>query len=494
MNFMYLKHTEFFKIVYLRYMKLYNIMHLKYPNLYEEGTMRRLIESVIEAWARGDDERPLLIRGARRVGKTYAVEAVGKRVAGSDFVKLDFQTDLDLIAPLFDGPTDNVDEIMARIADYKRMTVEKETAFVLFDEVQLCERALNSLRFFSNSGWRICATGSQLGVATKKRTLPFPSGVRQETMHPMTFEEFLWALGEDHMAAAIRSHAQTLEPYAAHRDALRYYRQYQVIGGMPAAVSAYVPHGSIDNARIEQREIDQTYTADMTDPDNGISGVAARKVWRSIPAQLLRSSTKKFKYSEVERGGRRAKLMEPLDWLEGAGIVSINGMTECVEAPLVPFDEDDGSFFKVYLADTGLMFYKLGINPRLWLEAQEFGDAVTSSDFRGALAENSVMQALASNNLQTYYWTPPSSWKTTGELDFLLQTDRMEIIPVEVKSTRNVRAKTLATFMEKSRAPYAYVLSENDFSRGEAGAGKELRHVPLYAAHCIGSDCANSGL
>lgn len=447
--------------------------------------MRRAIEPLIEQWAQNRDEKPLLIRGPRRVGKTYAIEAVGARVAKDGFVKLDFQTDLELIAPLFDGPTDDVDAIVSRIADYKRTSINKETSLLFFDEVQLCERALNSLRFFSGSGWRVCATGSQLGVATRKRSLPFPSGLRQETMHPMTFEEFLWALGEDQMAAAIREHASTLDAYPAHSEALRYFRLYQVIGGMPAAVSAYAKSGSIDAARVEQREIDQTYTADMTDPENGISGVAARKVWRSIPAQLLRSSTKKFKYSGVERGGRRAKLMEPLDWLEGAGIVTLNSLTDCCHAPLVPYDDMEGSFFKVYLTDTGLMFYKLAVNPRIWLEAQEQGLEFGSSDFKGALAENSVMQALASNDLQTYYWVPPSSWKATGELDFLLQTDRMEIVPVEVKSARNVRAKTLAAFTQKSAAPFTYVLSANNYSRSIDDGGIERRCLPLYAAHCI---------
>lgn len=242
----------------------------------------------------GDKGRvaPLLIRGARRVGKTYVAEEIGRRIAGDAFVKLDFQTDLELIAPLFDCPTDDVNAIVARISDYKRTPIRKETAFILFDEVQLCERALNSLRFFSGSGWRICATGSQLGVATRKRKLPFPSGVRQETMHPMSFEEFLWALDEEQMANAIRTHAGTLETYAAHQAALSLFHRYQIVGGMPAAVNAYCKTLSIEDARVEQREIDETYTADMTDPENGISGVAARKVWRSIPSQLLRSSTK----------------------------------------------------------------------------------------------------------------------------------------------------------------------------------------------------------
>ena len=456
--------------------------------------MRRSIEPLIEQWAAEDASRPLLIRGARRVGKTYTAEEVGKRVAGDMFVKLDFQTDLNLIAPLFDGPTDNVDAIMERIADYKRTPIRKETAFILFDEVQLCERALNSLRFFSGSGWRVCATGSQLGVATRKRNLPFPSGVRQETMHPMSFEEFLWAQNEDQMAHAIQAHSQSLKPYASHQVALDLFHRYQVVGGMPAAVKTYVNTRSIENVRIEQREIDETYTADMTDPENGISGIAARKVWRSIPAQLLRSSTKKFKYSEVERGGRRAKLIEPLDWLEGAGMISINNMTDCTEPPLVPYDDEDGSFFKVYLLDTGLMFYKLGINPRLWLDLKNDPAVTLSSDFRGALAENSVMQALQGNEIQTFYWTPPSSWKTTGELDFLLQTDRMEIVPVEVKSARNVRAKTLNSFMGKVRAPYAYILSENDFASFTTDDGRELRHLPLYAASFIGENCVKTRL
>lgn len=140
------------------------------------------------------------------------------------------------------------------------------------------------------------------------------------------------------------------------------------------------------------------------------------------------------------------------------------------------------------------MFYKLGINPRLWLDLKEDSAIALSSDFRGALAENSVMQAFSGNSLQTYYWMPPSSWKTTGELDFLLQTDRMEIVPVEVKSARNVRAKTLGSFMDKARSPYAYILSENNFSRSETDDGRELRHLPLYAAGFIGANCLKSSL
>ena len=455
-------------------------------------TMDRRIHQSIVSWAHAPADRPLLVRGVRRVGKTFSVESIGRQCAGDGFVKLDFQTDLELVSRLFEGPTDDVDDIVERIAAYKRVRLDKEHAFIMFDEVQLCERALNSLRFFSGSGWRVAATGSQLGVDTKRRKLPFPSGVEQLTMHPMDFDEFLVALGEDVMAQDIRSHTESLEWYPAHDRALELFHLFQVIGGMPRVVRAYIGTGSIDAARVQQREIDMTYTADMTDPDNGISGVAARKVWRSIPAQLLRASTKKFKYAEVERGGRRAKLLEPLEWLEGAGIVLINQLTKGTEAPLVPFDEDEGSFFKVYLADMGLMFYKLQVNPQLWLEAAADGTLPVSSDFQGALAEASVAHALASRDLQTYYWMPPDAWKGTGELDFVLQDDQMRLIPIEVKSARNVSARTLATFMEHARSPYAVIVSENDFGRSVTEKGIEVRHIPIYAGHCLGDGCVTT--
>ncbi|MGI6033424.1 MAG: DUF4143 domain-containing protein, partial [Coriobacteriales bacterium] len=297
---------------------------------------------------------------------------------------------------------------------------------------------------------------------------------------------------EDAMASAIREHAEAAEPYAAHREALRLFRTYQVIGGMPAVVAAFASTGSLDEARIEQREIDETYTADMTDPDNGISGVSARRVWRSVPSQLLRASTKKFKYAQVERGGRRAKLIEPIEWLEAGGIVSINYRTSSDAAPLVPYDDIEGSFFKVYMADTGIMFYKLGVNPRIWLDEAGQGQVMPSSDFRGALAENGVMQAFVANDLQTFYWMPPNSWKDRGELDFLLQDDLGRVVPVEVKSDRNVKARTFSRLMEHSGAPYGVILSSNDFSRNADGGQAETRNIPLYAAHCLGENCVKT--
>ena len=449
--------------------------------------LKRKAEADIDNWISHDPDHPLLVRGARRTGKTRVIEETGKARFGSGFVKLDFQTELASVSRFFDGPTDDVDRIVRDIADRRRIELDPNSTLLFFDEVQLDERALNSLRFFAGSRWRVIASGSLLGVSTGKRKLPFPSGVRQLELHPMDFEEYLWAMGESQMAQSIRSHAENLEPYALHGEAMAYWNRYLTLGGMPKVLSTYLESGSMEEARQEQREIDQTYTADMTDPTNGISGISAQRIWNSLPSQLLRASTKKFKYSEVVRGGRRQRLLEPLEWLAAAGIVTVNDLTRQTEAPLVAYDETEGSFFKVYVADTGLMCYKLGIDPDLLLRMTEAGIESTSSDFRGALAENAVMQALSANGLRTFYWMPPDSWGTRGEVDFVLQTGSLQVVPVEVKSSRNVTAKSLRTLVQKGRAPFAYRLSGNDFARSTvSGSDCELRSLPLYAAFCLG--------
>lgn len=446
--------------------------------------MRRKMDDVIRSWATGDDPRPLLVRGARRVGKTFTIGRICSEVCPRGFVRLDFQADLERLEAVFSGPTDDVDGLVRRISEYKRTSLDPASAILFFDEVQLCERALNSLRFFEESPWRVIASGSLLGVTVRRRHLPFPSGVRHERMYPMDFEEFLWALGEEPMADAIREHTQTCEPYVLHDRALELYDRYLVVGGMPRSVRSYRDTRAFEGSREALEEVDITYTADMTDPDNGISAAAAKRIWASIPKQLLRSSTKKFKYAEVMRGGRRASLLEPLEWLMAAGVVLRNDLTCDTAAPLVAFNDEEGSYFKVYLADTGLMFYKFGIEPQLFLDPTM--RPLLSPDFRGALAENQVMQALASRNLPTFYWMP-SDKVGQGEVDFVLQTSRAEVLPIEVKSGRNVRARSLQRLMRESRSPYAVRLSEENFSRSVGDAG-ELRALPLYASFAVGED------
>lgn len=234
--------------------------------------MHRKLEQDIRSWIARDSSHPLLMRGARRTGKTTLVETVGKECAGEYFAKLDFQTDTARTDAIFSGATDDVDRITSNIAEYLRVGLDKEKSILFFDEVQLNEKALNSLRFFSESGWRVIATESLLGASNKRRRLPFPSGVRQIELHPMDFEEWLWAVGERRMPEDIRAHAQSLEPYILHSEALEHYHRYLVVGGMPKAVCTWVQTHDYALVREVLDEIDLTYTADMTDPENGISG------------------------------------------------------------------------------------------------------------------------------------------------------------------------------------------------------------------------------
>ena len=445
--------------------------------------MQRKLETTVNNWAETDSSHPLLIQGARRVGKTFLIEKCGKKLFGNGFVKLDFQTDLERTGAIFDGPTDDINRIISRISEYKRVSLTPESALILFDEIQLCEKALNSLRFFADSPWKIAATGSLLGVTVKKRKLPFPSDVKHVRMFPMTFEEYLWALGEEKMAEDIRVHSYSCDPYIHHDLAMEYFQRYLVIGGMPKAVKTYLNTNSFSEVREVLEEIDITYTADMTDPDNGISAAAAKRIWNSIPKQLLRPSTKKFKYSEVVRGGRRTTLLEPLEWLEAAGIILRNDLTCSSAYPLIPFNEDEGSYFKEYICDTGLMFYKFGVEPQIFLDKKL--QALLNSDFRGALAENSVMQTLTANHLSPFYWMPDKKIGS-GEIDFIFQNTKGEIVPVEVKSGRNVKAASLKKLIREADIPAAYRLSGNNFSSFMLeGTNCKIKEMPLYAAFCI---------
>lgn len=435
--------------------------------------MKRKIEASIQEWLESDTCEPLLLKGPRRVGKTYLVNTWLKDIVGARrHVYLDFQTDLAQIAQIFDGRTD-VERIVSDLELYLGREIQPHASVLVFDEVQLCEKALNALRFFAQSPYRVIATGSLLGVTLKKqeddRHLPFPSDVRHIALFPMDFEEFLWAMGEERMARGIRSCFEDPRSFVLHDKALEWYRTYLVTGGMPKAVAAYAQHADFQRVREIQSEIDQTYISDMP------SSVAAlaHSTWDSIPRQLARESTRKFKYSDVVKGGRASRFEEPLAWLESAGVVRLCRQTNSLALPLVP--RDGGAFFKAYLADVGLLYYKSGLVPQMIFSKDSYG--LLADAFRGAFAENYVMQALCSNGLNPMYWTPGDA---SAEIEFVLPGSDGSIIPIEVKSGENVRSRSLRNFMAKTGATLGYRISALNF--GQEGP---LKSIPLYAAFCI---------
>lgn len=435
------------------------------------------MEAKILDWLHADEREPLLLKGARRVGKTYLVTDFLRGVVGDGrYVYLDFQTDLAQLSLLFEGRTD-VDRIVGDIEVYTGKTIVPYETIIVFDEVQLCEKALNALRFFAQSPYRVIATGSLLGVTLRKedeneraeRALPFPSDVRHETLHPLDFEEFLWALGKESMANGIRRCCEEDRPFLLHEEAMELYRTYLVVGGMPKAVRRYGEERDFRRVRSVQAEINDTYLSDMPAKQAAL----CRAIWDSLPKQLARESSRKFKYGDVVHGGRAERFEEPLDWMDAAGIVMLNRQTNSTAAPLVA--RDGGAFFKVYMADTGLMFYKYGLVPETLLNPATYGALADS--FRGGLAENYVMQALAANGLDTFYWTPGDA---SGEVEFVMGTPAGSVLPIEVKSGTNVRSVSLRKYMERSGCPLGIRVSGRQFGREG-----NLKSVPLYAAFCI---------
>lgn len=444
--------------------------------------MRRKIDAVLNRWADDPHARPLLVRGARRVGKTYALKRLGRERFASSFAYCDFQTNLEQLNAVFDGPTD-IERIVSDLSLLLRQDIKADTTLIAFDEIQLCEKALNSLRFFAQSPYRVIATGSQLGITMRDRTLPFPSDVDQLYLRPLDFEEYLWAVGEERMATGIRASFVNRRSFVLHDDALAHYRRYTVVGGMPKVVESYRTRGSLADVRTLQAEIERTYTADIALYAPADSAVHVQAVWASIPKQLARESTRKFKYADVGKGGRERMYRMPLAWLEAAELVSLNYQTNDTAAPLVA--RDDGAFFKVYLADTGLMFYRLNLAPEVYLDP--IARSQLSATFRGALAENYIMQALVANGLETFYWTPGTT--SQNEVEFVLQNRLGRIVPIEVKSGSNTASRSLNAYLAKTGAPLGVRLSTKNFGFEE---GQRILSVPLYAAFCLDEEALGS--
>ncbi len=251
--------------------------------------------------------------------------------------------DLQGLETLFSGRSD-VARIVGDLELYLGRSIDCASDVLVLDEVQLCDKALNSLRFFAQSDYRVIATGSLLGVTLNKyhqdrRRLPYPSDVRHMLMHPMDFEEFLWALGQEPMARGIRTCYEQARPYPRHEEAMGFYRQYLVVGGMPRAVAAFAETGSFEEVREVQAEIDQTYIADMPMAQAAL----CRAIWDSVPRQLAREGTRKFKYADVARGGQANRFEEPLDWLESAGVIDLVRQTNSCKLPL---QARDGRLFQ----------------------------------------------------------------------------------------------------------------------------------------------------
>ena len=290
-----------------------------------------------------------------------------------------------------------------------------------------------------------------------------------KTLYPLGFDEFLNAVGKKHLVSIIREHYESMEemPQATHQELLEWYHRYLYIASMPAAINEYLQRDSMVNVPEVQSMILNTYTADMAKYASDSESTKIRNAYLSMPAQLAKEN-KKFQYKLIRKGATAGLFGDSIAWLVFSGVVLECDRVSRGEAPLIAFR--DVSAFKLYLSDVGLLsaFTKISLDNILKNTLSEL--------YRGSLTENYVAQTLKSKGYDLYYWTSDSP---VSELDFVIQKDGM-ILPIEVKSGENVKAKSLRHYDNMYHPQKVIRLSEKNF-----GTEEEMYAVPLYAAFCI---------
>jgi predicted AAA+ superfamily ATPase len=431
--------------------------------------MYRKIMSFLEAWKENEYRKPLILQGARQVGKTYSILEFG-RSCYENVAYFNFETNPKLNETFEENVSpDYLIPILSHIAG---QTIVKEKTLIIFDEVQLCERALTSLKYFCEEApdYHIAALGSLLGVAVNRAQFSFPVGkVDMKTMYPMDMEEFMLAMGEEELVEQIRRCFETDRPMpsALHDAAMQLYRQYLVVGGMPECVLQFMQTKDYILVRHTQDTILASYLNDMSKYNNVNEIKKTRLAYDNITVQLSKKNTR-FQYKLIKKGGRASEFENAIEWLCLSGIVSQVYKVEQIRKPLENYRDIDA--FKIYVSDLGLLCAKkdLAADDVLYMVDE-------LNDFKGGMAENYVNVQLTINGYRTYYWESPRG----AEIDFIIQRDG-QLIPIEVKSADNTRAKSLKVCMDTYKPEYAIKLSAKNFSFED-----NKKTVPLYAAFCI---------
>lgn len=430
--------------------------------------MRRKIESQLLAWKdKANGRKPLILNGARQVGKTYILRSFGKKnFKNTVYVNLEINTS---VASFFDSNI-SPERIIRYLETFAGERIIPGETLIILDEIQSCERALTSLKYFQEeaSDYLIAAAGSLLGVAINRQDYSFPVGkVETLSLFPFDFEEYLWARGKEFLCQEIRNSYDKMQalPEALHQEALEIYKEYLIVGGMPEAIKVFLSEMSFLEASNIQREIVDNYLADMAKYSSTSDSVKIRASFNSIPAQLGKDN-KKFQYKIVQKGGSAGIFGSSIDWLSQAGVVLKCQRVNQGMEPLAAYA--DLSAFKLYMADVGLLVMKSGISQQTIL-----GDE--ANIFMGALTENYVAQQFAAKGYQLYYWESSG----IAEVDFILQKEN-KIIPVEVKKGQHVRSRSLSVFRKQHNPAYSIRLSTRNFGEKDG-----LKSIPLYAAFCI---------
>lgn len=431
--------------------------------------MERKAMNELVAWKNNKNRKPLLLYGARQVGKTYLVKEFGNKYF-KDIVYVNFETN-DIIGKMI-SENINPDFIIKNLEIAFNKVIDKENTLIFFDEIQRSPRALTSLKYFCEDApeYYVIGAGSLLGVYVNKKDFSFPVGkVDFITIYPLSFEEFLFNTNNSLLIDKIKDcyNNNTVMPELFHKKALELYYDYLSIGGMPEVVQEFINTNSIINAIDYQKNIIESYKNDITKYSESNAAIKIISTFDSIPVQLAKNN-KKFQYKLVQKGGTSTIFGESINWLVNAGVVN-----KCVKTkigiPLKMYEELDS--FKLYMNDVGLLT-NLSEFPIYLIKNRQ----AVNETMIGMLTENYVSSTLKYNDLNLNYWKN----EFDSEIDFILQSKNGLIIPLEVKTSNHIKSRSLNNYMKEFNPKYGIRLSTKNF-----GFKNNIKSVPLYATFCI---------
>ena len=446
--------------------------------------MRRKLYDRLKAWkeqSRG--ESALMIDGARRVGKSYLVEEFAKREYKS-YILIDFNRVSEEVKGLFDQYLDHLDMFFLYLSNYAQTPLYERESLIIFDEVQLYPRARAAIKYLvADRRYDYIETGSLVSIKRNVADIVIPSEEEQVKLYPIDFEEFLWAMGNEMLMPFIRDCFEVKRPLGQvmHRQAMDYFRQYMIVGGMPQAVAKYVETKSFADVDRVKRRILNLYRADIR-KYAGLHSARVSSVFDQIPAQLQRHE-RRFTLSDLEEGARQRDYEAALFWLDEAMVV--NMCYNATEPSVGLMLNQDRTSLKIYMADTGLLLSQSFGSEELVDEEIYKKILLDKLSFnKGMVVENIVAQMLRSAGHSLFFYSNPTreSAEDRMEIDFLITksgvTSRHNISPIEVKSGQRYTLTSLRKCIKKYDRDLAtpYVIHPADLRISEEG----ITFLPLY--------------
>ena len=424
--------------------------------------MERSIMKSLEVWKNKKNRKPLILQGARQVGKTWVMKEFGDRYYKSvAYVNLDANVS---IKNSFEIDYD-VARIIEDIEIETKTKIIPEETLIILDEIQEVPKAITALKYFCENApqYHIIVAGSFLGVAINKGT-SYPVGkVNILKLYPMSFVEFLCANGEEQLAQYAKNY-ESDKNITFKEKYIRYLKSYYFVGGMPEAVKSFVENKDYGEVRAIQNEILTLYENDFSKHiDNRSELERTRMVWNSIPVQLAKEN-KKFFFGQIKKGARSAEYEISIQWLIDCGLLYKVYCVNKLGMPLKSYRELNA--YKLFTLDVGL----LGAMSELDVKSLLEGNRVFV-EFKGAMSEQYVLQQLLTTEYTPYYY---SNEQSRNEIDFLIQVNS-DIVPIEVKTEENVHSKSLRAFMDKFKSEYAIRFSMNNYIKQN-----KIINIPLW--------------